>query len=101
MPKEGLGVTELLSENRDEILRLAAKYGASNLRVFGSVARGEASESSDVDFLVDFSPDYRVWDRIGLKQDLGDLLGRPVDVVLAKQLRELIRDEILRDAVPL
>src|SRR4051794_8187947 len=100
MTARGLGVADLLLEKREEILRLAAKYGASNLRVFGSVARGDASDASDIDFLVDFPPDYRLWDRIGLKQDLETLLQRPVDVVLAKQLRELIRDEILRDAIP-
>jgi predicted nucleotidyltransferase len=90
---------ELVREHREEILKLAEKHGASNVRVFGSVARGEATETSDVDFLVDFPPDYRLWDRIGLPQDLEDLLGRKVDVVLAKRLREMIRDDILRDAV--
>lgn len=92
---------KLLQSKRQEILRLAAQHGASNVRVFGSVARGEATDVSDIDFLVDFPPDYSLWDRIGLKQDLEDLLGRNVDVVLAGQLREMIRDEILSDAVPL
>ncbi|MCC6803641.1 MAG: nucleotidyltransferase family protein, partial [Anaerolineae bacterium] len=86
---------------RDEILWLARKHGASNVRVFGSVARGEASEASDIDFLVDFPADYSLWDRIGLKQDLEDLLGRPVDVVLAERLREILRDDILRESIPL
>lgn len=99
--KKLYGINELLRDKRDDILRLAEKYGATNVRVFGSVARGEASEASDIDFLVDFPTNYRLWDRIGLKQDLEDLLGRMVDVVLEKRLRELIRDDILRDAVAL
>lgn len=92
---------EIVLKHREEILKRAAKHGASNIRVFGSVARGEATETSDFDFLVDFLPDYRLWDRIGLKQDLEQLLGRSVDVVLARLLREMIRDEILHDAIAL
>lgn len=95
------GIEELVHQHREAILKLAEKHGAFNVRVFGSVVRGEATETSDVDFLVDFPADYRLWDRIGLKQDLEDLLGRKVDVVLAKRLREMIREDILRDAVPL
>ncbi len=100
-PKNPYGINDLILGKREEILRLAEKHGATNVRVFGSVARSEANEASDIDFLVDFSPEYRLWDRIGLKQDLEDLLGRKVDVVLEKRLRELIRDDILRDAVVL
>lgn len=99
--KKVYGIDQLLGDKREDILRLAEKYHATNVRVFGSVARGEASEASDVDFLVDFALDYRMWDRIGLKQDLEELLGRKVDVVLEKRLRELLRKEILRDAVAL
>ncbi len=94
-------IDDLLHDHREEILRLAEKHGAFNVRIFGSMARGEATETSDVDFLVDFPPDYRLWDRIGLKQDLEDLLGRKVDVVLEKLLRKMIRDDILRDAISL
>jgi predicted nucleotidyltransferase len=99
--RTGLGIDDLLSDKRDAILELAARYGASNVRVFGSVARGDARPDSDVDFLVDFNPDYRLWDHIGLKQDLEDLLGRKVDVAIAKNLREEFRPYILRDAVNL
>lgn len=98
---KGHGIDALLLSKREDILRLAEKYRATNIRVFGSVARGEATEASDVDFLVDFPPDYRLWDRIGLKQDLEDLLGRNVDVVLENRLRDLLREDILRDAVAL
>jgi predicted nucleotidyltransferase len=99
--RTGLGIDDLLKDKRDAILELAARYGASNVRVFGSVARGEARPDSDVDFLVDFKPDYRLWDHIGLQQDLEDLLGRKVDVAIARNLREEFRPYILRDAVNL
>jgi predicted nucleotidyltransferase len=99
--KIGLDITDIISDKRDEILRLAEHYGASNVRTFGSVARGEAGPDSDVDFLVDFNPDYRLWDHIGLKQDLEDLLGRKVDVAIAKNLREEFHPHIMRDAIAL
>ena len=100
-PAGSLGIDDLLADKRDEILRLAEKHGAYNVRVFGSVARGEAAEDSDVDFLVDFSPGYTLWDRIGIIQDLRDLLGRDVDVVAEKNLRKYVRPHIIQDAVPL
>ncbi len=90
-----------LRSKRAEILRLAALYGASNVRVFGSVARGEAGALSDVDFLVTFQPGYRLLDHIGLKQDLEDLLGCKVDVAIDRTLRDEYRLGILRDVVAL
>jgi predicted nucleotidyltransferase len=95
------GIDELLKDRRNDILRLAEKYGASNVRVFGSVARGEARPDSDVDLLVRFKPDYRLWDKIGLKQDLEELLGCKVDVVHDQFIREEIAPDILKDAIPL
>ena len=92
---------ELLQENREEILKIATKHGAYNLRIFGSVARGEERQDSDVDFLVDMESDRNLFDRIGLMQDLEDLLGRKVDVATAKVLRDFCRESILKDAVPL
>ena len=92
---------ELLRRNRDEILRLAAVHGARNIRVFGSVARGEADEESDVDFLVDLEPGRSLLDLGGLLMDMRDLLGRRVDVVTEKGLRPRIRDRVFREAVPL
>ena len=92
---------ELLRRNRDEILRLAAAHGARNIRVFGSVARGEADEESDVDFLVDLEPGRSLLDLGGLLMDMRDLLGRRVDVVTEKGLRPRIRDRVFREAVPL
>lgn len=96
-----MGVDELLKERREEILRLAAAYGARNVRVFGSVARGEADEESDVDFLVEMDPGRSLLDMGGLLMDLRDLLGRQVDVVSVKGLKSRIRDRVLREAIPL
>ena len=92
---------DLLHRNRDEILKLAATHGARNIRVFGSVARGEADEQSDVDFLVDLEPGRSLLDLGGLLMDMQDLLGCRVDVVTEKGLRPRIRDQVFREAVPL
>ena len=92
---------KLVQEKREEILSIAAQYRADNVRIFGSVARGEDREDSDVDFLVDMEPEHSLLDRIGLMQDLEDLLGRKVDVATEKVLRDFCRDRILNEAVPL
>jgi predicted nucleotidyltransferase len=89
-----------LERHRAEVLRLAAKYGATDVRVFGSVARGDADESSDIDFLVRMSPGRSLFDIGGLLMDLQDLLGRRVDVVTERSLRPRIREQVLRDAIP-
>jgi predicted nucleotidyltransferase len=86
---------------RDQILQLAAKHGARNLRIFGSVARGEADQRSDVDLLVDLDPGRSLLDLGGLLMDLRELLGCPVDVVTEKGLRKRIRERVLKEAVPL
>jgi predicted nucleotidyltransferase len=96
-----MGIEELLLPLRGEILRIAAKYGAYNLRVFGSVARGEARPDSDVDFLVELEPGRNLLDRIGLMQDLEELLKRKVDVAKPSNLHELIRDKVLSEAIAL
>ncbi len=96
-----MNIRELVQAKRAEILQLAAQYGASNVRLFGSVARNEARSDSDVDFLIDLERDWSLLDRIALIQDLEDLLGRKVDVVTAKGLREYFRDRILGEAIPL
>ncbi len=97
--RTGLGIDDLLRDKREAILRIAEQYGASNIRVFGSVARGEARPDSDIDLLVDFPSDYRLWDKIGLKQDIEALLGRQVDIVHARFIRKELALSILRDAV--
>lgn len=92
---------ELLQEKREEILRIAKKYGAYHVRVFGSVARGEADEKSDIDLLVDMERGRSLLDLAGLLVDLEDLLGCAVDVVPEDSLRERIRSRILKEAIAL
>jgi predicted nucleotidyltransferase len=96
-----MALDERLQEKRAEILRLCARYGAHNLRVFGSVARGEADARSDVDFLVEMEPGRSLFDLGGLQYELERLLDRPVDVVTERGLKARIRDRMLREAVPL
>ncbi len=91
---------ELVRAKRQEIQKIAAEHGARNIRVFGSVARGSARSSSDVDFLVDVEPVTSSWFPAGLVLDLESLLGRRVDVVTERGLNPLIRDEVLHEAVP-
>jgi len=92
---------ELLRTKREDILRIAAKYGAYNVRIFGSVARGEADEQSDIDFLMNMEPGRSLFDLGGLLSDLEDLLGCNVDVVTEDGLRDRIRDRVLKEAIAL
>ncbi len=92
---------ELRQEKRNQILELAARHGARNVRVFGSAARGDASPASDVDFLVDLDPDRSLMDLGGLLMDLQDLLQARVDVATEGMLRPKVRERVLADAVPL
>lgn len=96
-----MGIDEILKSKRNEILRLAAQHGIKNLRVFGSVARGEANPDSDVDFLVDMDQGRDYLDLGGLLMDLQDLLGRKVDLVTEPALHKSIKKQILQEAVPL
>lgn len=91
----------LLRAHRTEILATAARHGARNVRVFGSVARGDARPDSDIDILVDMEPGRSLFDLGGLLIDLQTLLGVEVDVVTEKGLRPRIRADVLREAVPL
>jgi len=79
-----MGIEEILSENRPAILRAAKAHGAGNVRVFGSVARGEASADSDVDLLVDLEPGRSLLDHAALVIELEALLGRKVDIAIAR-----------------
>ncbi|MCS7007877.1 MAG: nucleotidyltransferase family protein [Gaiellaceae bacterium] len=90
-----------LRSRRDEILEAASARGAVNVRVFGSVVRGEAGGRSDVDFLVDMEPGRSLFDLGGLLMDLTELLGHEVDVVTEKGLRERVRARVLAEAQPL
>ena len=94
-------VAQSLHEKREEIYRIAAAHGARNLRLFGSHARGDAGPASDVDLLVDAAAATSSWFPAGLIVDLEDLLGCRVDVVTEKGLNPLIRERVLREAVPL
>jgi len=96
-----MGVNELLGAKREEIIRIAARHGAHNVRVFGSVARGEARENSDVDFLVEMEKGRSLFDLGGLLMDLQEVLDRRVDVVTEKGLRDRIRSRVLREAIAL
>lgn|SRR2546425_12428312 len=96
-----MSLDELLQTKREDILRIATKYGAYNVRVFGSVARGEADSESDVDLLVDMEPGRSLFDLGGLLMDLQDLLGCNVDVVTEDGLRDRIRKRVLKEAVAL
>ena len=91
----------LLNERREDILRLAARHGVHNVRVFGSVARGDAGESSDLDLIVRFDPDRSLFDHGGLLMDLQELLGVKVDVISEAGMRERFRDHVMKEAIPL
>jgi uncharacterized protein len=91
----------LLLQNREHVLETAARYGAYNVRIFGSVARGEATASSDIDFLVSMEPGRSLMDLGGLLYELQNLLGVNVDVVTEKGLRARIREQVLHEAIPL
>ena len=94
-------VMDRLGMDREKMLRIAAKHGARNVRIFGSVARGDADSRSDVDVLVDLDPGRSLFDLGGLLMDLQALLGCKVDVVTPASLRRRIRDCVLREAIPL
>lgn len=98
-PRSRLG--RLLTEHRDRILAIAEEHNASNVRVFGSVARGEDDPSSDIDLLVDLAPGADLFDLAGLDVELERLLGHPVDVVPARMLKPHVAPSALSDAVAL
>ncbi len=90
----------LLREKRGEILHIVSRYGARDVRVFGSVSRGEADRESDVDFLVELEAGKSLLDLGGLQMELESLLGCRVDVVTARGLKARIRERVLREAMP-
>jgi len=90
-----------IRNNKDRIIQIAAYRGASHIRIFGSVARGEERPASDLDLLVDFEPGRSLIDYVGLIQDLREYLGYDVDVVTEKGLNSHIREIIMQEAVPL
>lgn len=96
-----MDIAELLEKKKEEILRIAARHGARNVRVFGSVARREADERSDIDLIVEFEPGRSLLDHAALWLELQELLGCKVDVVSDRGIKPRIRERVLREAVPL
>ncbi len=96
-----MGLKEELLRRRSDILSVAGRHGAGNVRLFGSVARGEETAQSDIDFLIDVTGVTSPRFPGSLVVDLEQLLDRPVQVVIRRSLSPLIRDGVLRDAVPL
>jgi uncharacterized protein len=94
-------IAKVLQHRRDEILRIAASHGARDVRIFGSMARGEARPDSDIDILVKLNPGRSLLDIVAIKQDLEDLMGCEVDVVTEAAISPYIREEVLREAVSL
>lgn len=92
-------VPHLTRRKRDLMIEVARSHGASRVRLFGSVARGEETPESDVDLLVDLEPGRSLLDLVAIKQDLEDILGQPVHVVTEAAISPYIRDAALRDAI--
>lgn len=92
---------ELLNQKRAQILGIAARHGAHNVRVFGSVARAEADERSDIDFLVEMDAGRSLFDLGGMQSELESALACRVDVVTEKALKPRVRSRILLEAIPL
>ena len=95
------GHRPLIDHNREEIIKIASRYGAYNIRVFGSVARGDDTPTSDIDLLVDMEPGRSLLDLGALLMDLQDLLGCTVDILTEKGLKNRIRERVMKDAVSL
>jgi predicted nucleotidyltransferase len=96
-----MGINEVLGDRREMILRTAERHGARNVRIFGSVARGDARPDSDIDLLVEMAPAHSPFFPGGLIADLQDMLGRPVHVVTERALHQVIRERVVREAVAL
>jgi predicted nucleotidyltransferase len=90
-----------LINKKEEILAIAQKYGASNIRIFGSCARGDINPESDIDFLMDIEKGHSLFHRIQLMQELEDLLGTKIDIAKPENLHSRIRDQVLEEAIPL
>jgi uncharacterized protein len=100
-PVTGLGINDMIGDKREAILELAAKYGASNVRVFGSVARGEARPDSDVDFIVKFPDNTSIFDMVGLWLDLTNLMGREVGLFADHPSGGRVMQVAIKEGVPL
>jgi hypothetical protein len=96
-----MAIDKKLQERREEILQIAARYGARDVRVFGSRARGEARPGSDLDLLIRLEPGRTLLDMVAIKQDIEDILGCKVDVVTENAINRYIREQVLSEAVAL
>lgn len=96
-----MNLFDLIKSKKEEILKLADRHGAYNVRLFGSVVRKEENEKSDIDFLVDFKPEVGLFEWSSFWVELEDLLKHKVDVATEKVLKESIKNRILKEAKPL
>jgi len=96
-----MSTLDRVRENRDEVLAIAKRFGATNIRIFGSAARGDDDDRSDIDFLIDLAPGRSLFDLGGLLVELNALLGIPVDVITEQGLKARIRERVLSEAVSL
>ena len=96
-----MGIPEIIQDKKEQVLALATRHGASNVRIFGSVANGTAKTDSDIDFLVDLEPGRSLFDLGGLLMDLQQLFDRKVDVVTENGLHWYIKERILNEAKPI
>ncbi len=96
-----MGISELIADKKEQILSIAGEYGASNVRIFGSVARGTADANSDIDFLVDMERGRSLFDIGGLLFDLEKLLNHRVDVITPGSLKPRIKDRVIKEAIAL
>jgi len=96
-----MNVAQILKKRRKQILAIADKYGAYNVRVFGSVVRGEDDEKSDIDFLVQLEPRCGLFDWLHLEEELEKLLGKRVDVIQEEAIKGAMRERALKEAMPL
>ncbi|NLX25858.1 MAG: nucleotidyltransferase family protein [Lentisphaerae bacterium] len=94
-----MNALEIVKENRRQILAVAAKHGAGNVRLFGSVLRGQEQADSDIDLLVDMAPDHDLFDMVALSRELEELLHRKADVVTSDELSPVLRERIKKSAV--
>jgi len=94
-----MSIQDLVKDRREDILRIAAQYGAQSVRIFGSVARGEARSDSDLDLLVEMAPDRSLLDIIAIQQDLEDMLGCKVQVLTEAAVSPYFRETVLKEAV--
>lgn len=96
-----MALINLINQNKEQIISIIHKFGATNPRVFGSVARMEDNQNSDIDFLVDWEKPHSLLDRIRMTHELEDLVGRKTDVVVAKNLHWYIKEDVLKEALPI